>query len=193
MIGSTKTVGVTVGTGDGPLVVGLGGTLRANSSTERALRHGLGAVERPDGLTKLYCGQDLDLADLVFTDVRGRVARNLVVLTQRFGTREYGALRVNHDLTQDEIAQLVGSSRETVNKVLAEFANRGWICLQGKSLLISDYESLARRARYPTPPGPCNTHRPAGTNQAPTPRPATTPTPYSSAKKPSCFRPSTAP
>jgi CRP/FNR family cyclic AMP-dependent transcriptional regulator len=93
------------------------------------------------------------LADLVFTDVRVRVARNLVVPTQRFGTREYGALRVNHDLTQDEIAQLVGSSRETVNKVLAEFTNRGWICLQGKSLLISDYESLARRARYLTPPG----------------------------------------
>jgi CRP/FNR family cyclic AMP-dependent transcriptional regulator len=50
-------------------------------------------------------------------------------------------------LTQDEIAQPVVSSREAVNKVLAEFANRGWICLQGKSLLISDYESLARRAR----------------------------------------------
>src|ERR1700737_3810313 len=46
---------------DGPLVVGLGGTLRANSSTERALRHCLAAVERQGGRTKLYCGQDIEL------------------------------------------------------------------------------------------------------------------------------------
>jgi FMN reductase len=62
MIGSTNTVGVTPGgTGDGPLVVGLGGTPRANSSTERALRHYLGAVQRQDGRTNLYRGEDLDL------------------------------------------------------------------------------------------------------------------------------------
>ena len=45
----------------GPLVVGLGGTLRANSSTERALRHCLAAVERQGGRTKLYCGEDIEL------------------------------------------------------------------------------------------------------------------------------------
>ncbi|CAN5326305.1 NAD(P)H-dependent oxidoreductase [soil metagenome] len=47
--------------GDGPLVVGLGGTLRANSSTERALRYCLDQVEAQGGRTKLYAGQDLDL------------------------------------------------------------------------------------------------------------------------------------
>jgi len=51
------------------------------------------------------------------------------------------------DLTQEEIAQLVGASRETVNKALADFAHRGWIRLEGKSVLISDSERLARRAR----------------------------------------------
>jgi FMN reductase len=44
-----------------PLVVGLGGTLRSNSSTERALRHCLEAVERQGGRTKLYCGADIEL------------------------------------------------------------------------------------------------------------------------------------
>jgi FMN reductase len=47
--------------GEGPLVVGLGGTLRSNSSTERALRHCLAAVERQGGRTKLYCGGDIEL------------------------------------------------------------------------------------------------------------------------------------
>ncbi|MCZ9309946.1 CRP-like cAMP-activated global transcriptional regulator GlxR [Corynebacterium uberis] len=87
------------------------------------------------------------LADLIFTDVPGRVAKTLLQLANRFGEQEGGALRVNHDLTQEEIAQLVGASRETVNKALATFAHRGWIHLDGKSVLIIDTEHLARRAR----------------------------------------------
>ena len=90
-----------------------------------------------------------NLADLIFTDVPGRVAKQLLQLAQRFGTQEGGALRVTHDLTQEEIAQLVGASRETVNKALADFAHRGWIRLEGKSVLISDSERLARRAARP--------------------------------------------
>ena len=87
------------------------------------------------------------LADLIFTDVPGRVAKALLQLANRFGVQEGGALRVHHDLTQEEIAQLVGASRETVNKALAEFAHRGWIRLEGRSVLISDTERLAKRAR----------------------------------------------
>jgi CRP/FNR family cyclic AMP-dependent transcriptional regulator len=87
------------------------------------------------------------LADLIFTDVPGRVAKALLQLAQRFGSQEAGLLRVTHDLTQEEIAQYVGASRETVNKALADFAHRGWLRLEGKSVLIMDPERLARRAR----------------------------------------------
>ena len=88
-----------------------------------------------------------DLADLILTDVPGRVAKQLLALGQRFGTEQDGGLRVTHGLTQVEIAQLVGASRETVNKALADFAQRGWIRLASKSVLICDSERLARRAR----------------------------------------------
>lgn len=44
-----------------PFIVGLGGTLRANSSTERALRQCLSAVEAQGGRTALFCGDDIDL------------------------------------------------------------------------------------------------------------------------------------
>ena len=87
------------------------------------------------------------LADLIFTDVPGRVAKALLQLAQRFGSQEAGMLRVTHDLTQEEIAQLVGASRETVNKALADFAHRGWLRLEGKSVLILEPDRLARRAR----------------------------------------------
>ncbi|MGH3715486.1 MAG: Crp/Fnr family transcriptional regulator [Micromonosporaceae bacterium] len=87
------------------------------------------------------------LADLIFTDVPGRVAKSLLQMASRFGTRDGGVLRVTHDLTQEELAQLVGASRETVNKALADFASRGWLRLDGKSVIILDPERLARRAR----------------------------------------------
>jgi CRP/FNR family transcriptional regulator, cyclic AMP receptor protein len=87
------------------------------------------------------------LADLIFTDVPGRVAKNLLQMAGRFGTRDGGVLRVTHDLTQEELAQLVGASRETVNKALADFASRAWLRLDGKSVIILDPERLARRAR----------------------------------------------
>ena len=87
------------------------------------------------------------LADLVFSDVPGRVAKALVDLSQRFGQPVGDGVLVAHELTQEELAQLVGASRETVNKALADFASRGWLRLEGKSVVILDRERLARRAR----------------------------------------------
>ncbi|MCX2934555.1 NAD(P)H-dependent oxidoreductase [Mycobacterium sp. CVI_P3] len=57
----TQSAGVATGAQDRPLVVGIGGTLRQDSSTERALRHCLEQVERQGGRTMLFCGADLDL------------------------------------------------------------------------------------------------------------------------------------
>jgi CRP/FNR family transcriptional regulator len=87
------------------------------------------------------------MADLVFSDVPGRVAKALLDLAERFGDEEADGVRVRHDLTQEELAQLVGASRETVNKALSEFANRNWLRLEGRSVLLLDRERLARRAR----------------------------------------------
>jgi CRP-like cAMP-binding protein len=54
---------------------------------------------------------------------------------------------VEHDLTQEELAQLVGASRETVNKSLADFATRGWLRLDSRAVVLLDRERLSRRAR----------------------------------------------
>jgi len=86
-------------------------------------------------------------ADLVFTDVPGRVAKALLDLADRFGVLTPDGIQVNHDLTQEELAQLVGASRETVNKALADFAARGWIQLAAKSVLVTDADRLRKRAR----------------------------------------------
>ncbi len=87
------------------------------------------------------------LSDLVFSDVPGRVAKSLLDLSDRFGTPTDEGVHVPHDLTQEELAQLVGASRETVNKSLADFVSRGWIRLEGRAVTLLDVDRLARRAR----------------------------------------------
>lgn len=88
-----------------------------------------------------------NVADLVFTDVPGRVAKALLELSGRFGRPVEEGILVAHDLTQEELAQLVGASRETVNKALADFATRGWIKLEARAVLLLDLDRLRRRAR----------------------------------------------
>ena len=87
------------------------------------------------------------VADLVFSDVPGRVAKALLDLADRFGRTADDGVHVHHDLTQEELAQLVGASRETVNKALADFASRGWLRLEPRSVVILDMERMTRRAR----------------------------------------------
>jgi len=87
------------------------------------------------------------LSDLVFADVPGRVAKAIIELGERFGTKKDDGLHVNHELTQEELAQLVGASRETVNKALADFASRGWVKLEPRAVIILDAERLSKRAK----------------------------------------------
>lgn len=98
-------------------------------------------------LTRRLRRTNESLADLVFSDVPGRVAKALLDLARRFGQEIEGGVVVHHDLTQEELAQLVGASRETVNKALADFAGRGWIRLESRAVTILDRDRLVRRAR----------------------------------------------
>ena len=88
-----------------------------------------------------------NLADLVFSDVPGRVAKALLDLADRFGRPATDGILVAHELTQEELAQLVGASRETVNKALAEFVQRGWLRLEARAVVILDLQRLKQRSR----------------------------------------------
>lgn len=84
--------------------------------------------------------------DLIFVDVAGRVAGVLLDLAARFGVPDGEATRVEHGLTQAQLAELVGASRETVNKALQQFVHRGWITMDRAALRILESERLQRRS-----------------------------------------------
>jgi CRP/FNR family cyclic AMP-dependent transcriptional regulator len=87
------------------------------------------------------------LADLMFSDVPGRVAKTLLDLADRFGRPDESGVLVQHGLTQEELSQLVAASRETVNRALADFASRGWLRSGPRRVVLLDRQALARRAR----------------------------------------------
>lgn len=105
------------------------------------------AVDMLQVLAHRMRGNNERISDLVFMDVPGRLAKTLLNLASRFGEPVEAGLRVPHNLTQEEMAQLVGSSRETVNKALMDFANRGWIAREGRSIIIYQPGMLIRRSR----------------------------------------------
>jgi CRP/FNR family transcriptional regulator, cyclic AMP receptor protein len=83
---------------------------------------------------------DESLADAVFLDVPARTAKRLLELAD-------GEDQFTIPLTQEELASMIGASRERVNKALALFARLGWLELEGRGQYkILDRQSLEDRA-----------------------------------------------
>ena len=96
------------------------------------------------GVVALLSGRlrsmDAALADSVFLDVTGRTAKRLLELG---GDDDEFVLPV----TQEELAGMVGASRERVNKAIASFVRLGWIDQADRRYVVLDREQLTRRAR----------------------------------------------
>jgi CRP-like cAMP-binding protein len=96
------------------------------------------------GVVELLAGRvrsmDVALADSVFLDVTGRTAKRLVEMAS-------GADEFTLPVTQEELAAMVGASRERVNKAIASFVRLGWIEQSERRYRITDREQLERRAR----------------------------------------------
>jgi CRP-like cAMP-binding protein len=80
---------------------------------------------------------DEKIGGLVLLDVNGRVARLLLELAA-----EAGGQRITRKLTHHTIAQMIGSSRETVSRAMRELVDRGCIEVSRKDITIRDGEAL---------------------------------------------------
>jgi CRP/FNR family transcriptional regulator len=86
---------------------------------------------------------ELVLAETVFKRVQNRVASGLVRLYQSMPPEEKGTLRVTHQ----EIANLVGSTRETTTAVLHHFRKEGILTIANRRVIVLDPAALERAAR----------------------------------------------
>ena len=85
-------------------------------------------------------------SDLVFLDLAGRVAKRLVQMTERDGHAEKNEILLELPLTQTELAEMVGGSRQSVNHILKTFEARGFLELRGREVAILDMDALRHRA-----------------------------------------------
>ena len=84
---------------------------------------------------------DEKVGSLVLLDVHGRVAQLLLELAD-----ETDGQRITRRLTHHTIAQMIGSSRETVSRTMREFVDKGLIDVSRKDILIRDRATLEQAA-----------------------------------------------
>jgi len=84
------------------------------------------------------------IEDLVFRDVPARLAHLLVELSKSDGAQESGGIRIKAKLTHQEMANLIGCSRETVSSTLGQFRDEGFLQLDGRTMTILDLKGLSR-------------------------------------------------
>ena len=84
---------------------------------------------------------DEKVGSLVLLDVNGRVAQLLLELAD-----EEGGERITRRLTHHTIAQMIGSSRETVSRTMRDFVDKGLIDVSRKDIVIRDRGALAAAA-----------------------------------------------
>jgi CRP/FNR family cyclic AMP-dependent transcriptional regulator len=96
------------------------------------------------GIVRLLAGRlrnmDAALADSVFLDVTGRTAKRLLELAG--GSDEFLL-----PVTQEELAGMVGASRERVNKAISSFIRLGWIDQTDRRYRILERDKLTLRSR----------------------------------------------
>jgi CRP/FNR family transcriptional regulator, cyclic AMP receptor protein len=85
--------------------------------------------------------------DIAFFDVPGRVARRLADLADAHGVEASEGTLIDITLSQESLAQMVGATRESVNKALALLKRRGLVARTGKRYIVSDVSKLRAKAR----------------------------------------------
>ncbi len=85
-------------------------------------------------------------ADLVFLDLHGRVATLLLGVAEERGTPHAGGWALDLHLTQTDLANMVGGSRQSVIQVLHSFERLGYLELDGRRIVIKKPDLLHKRA-----------------------------------------------
>ena len=85
---------------------------------------------------------DAKIGSLALLDVYGRVARALLDLGRKEGEKTEQGIVVKDRPTHQQIAGMVGTSRETVSRVMSELQRQGYVRTVGKRLILTGQEQL---------------------------------------------------
>ena len=90
----------------------------------------------------------MHVEELHFLDITGRLAAQLVRLAREGGTAgSDGAIRLRTNLTQGDLAAMVGCTRQSVNKLLGQFTDAGLLRLERDAIIVTDLDGLRATSR----------------------------------------------
>ncbi|MGH2819201.1 MAG: Crp/Fnr family transcriptional regulator [Actinomycetota bacterium] len=85
-------------------------------------------------------------SDLVFLDLHGRVAKLLLGMAEGHSHEADEGRVLDLQMTQSDLAGMVGGSRQSVNQILRTFERRGYLDVRGRKVVLKHPELLRRRA-----------------------------------------------
>lgn len=88
---------------------------------------------------------DQQIESLSLADAENRVAMALIRLAEELGVIKMGQVIIESLPFQQDIANMAGTSRETVSRMLKHFENRGYIKKEGRKLIIMNFEDFVKR------------------------------------------------
>lgn len=88
------------------------------------------------------------LAEVHFLDLAGRLALQLTRLAEESAPGATTDITLNTNLTQSDLAAMVGGTRQRVNQIIGDFADEGLLEHDGGRIVIHDLERLRNRAGW---------------------------------------------
>jgi CRP/FNR family cyclic AMP-dependent transcriptional regulator len=85
---------------------------------------------------------DAQIKSLSLKDAAGRVAYVLLQLADDIGKIRKGRVEIEELPLQQDLANMAGTSRETISRMLHNFIRKGYIAVEGNKLIINDYEKF---------------------------------------------------
>ena len=82
------------------------------------------------------------LEDALLRDAPSRVARELLRLAKAFGKQDQGGLRLDIKLSQQQIGNLIGISRESINKSIVDWSRAGYLTVSNGFITVTDMGAL---------------------------------------------------
>jgi len=80
--------------------------------------------------------------------VRERLALQLIVLREKYKTDALPGMPVEIDFSRDDLANLVGTARENMVRILSEFKEAGILTTRGRRIVVKDVKKLVEIANY---------------------------------------------
>jgi CRP/FNR family transcriptional regulator, cyclic AMP receptor protein len=82
------------------------------------------------------------LEDRVLLNLSGRLAKHLITLVDAYGVAHPSGQMIALHIPQEDLSMLLGSTRQTINRKLAEWAKLGWIEIHYSQIVIVNRDAL---------------------------------------------------